>query len=308
MGITRGTISLLAMSIKSSNLTGDAITFGVQGVDANLKLAKQKIKAAGYECSVIGDDDVVIDNITQYGDTIHQMTLFKMLGFKDIHSIDYFPDENPTFTLDLNKPIPSELNEKYDLVFDGGTTEHCFNVPQVMRNAVNLLKSEDKDGTAGMIIHYLPMNKSIDHGFYQFSPTLFFDYYAANGFEDMQMKIHFQNAIQEKYFIYDPLKDKALPFSFGYDSVYIFFSARKKKSLPEAIYPIQMMYRRGFGDLKGVGKKEQKKNTFKELRNTILRKILKGSYSDFMRRRHDRLDYIRIARRVKKMKKNAFNL
>lgn len=308
MGITRGTISLLAMDIKNSNLSGDAITFGVQGVDADFELAKRKIRAVDCRCSDIEDDDMLIDNLTQYGNTIHQATLFKMLGFNSIHSIDYFPDENPTFTLDLNRPIPDELHGKYDLVFDGGTTEHCFNVPQVMRNAVNLLKSEDRDGTAGMIIHYLPMNKSIDHGFYQFSPTLFFDYYSANGFEDMKMKIHFQNAIQEKYFTYNPLTDKALPFSFGYDSVYIFFSARKKKNIAEAVYPMQMMYRRAFGDLKNINKKRTKKSVLKELRNKFLKIILKNNYSDFMRKRHDRLDYARISRRVKNIKNNSFNL
>ena len=38
----------------------------------------------------------------------------------------------------------------------------------------------------GSIFHVLPCNNWVDHGFYQFSPTLIFDYYAAVDFEVLE--------------------------------------------------------------------------------------------------------------------------
>jgi len=49
-----------------------------------------------------------------------------------------------------------------------------FNVPEVLKNFFRL--AADK----GVVIHILPSNNLVDHGFYMFSPTLFQDYYSAN--------------------------------------------------------------------------------------------------------------------------------
>lgn len=35
----------------------------------------------------------------------------------------------------------------------------------------------------GIVIHESPTNNHVDHGFYMFSPTVFYDYYLLNGFE-----------------------------------------------------------------------------------------------------------------------------
>jgi hypothetical protein len=63
------------------------------------------------------------------------------------------------------------------LVFDGGTSEHVFNIPKVLENYHKMLK------VGGRIIHASPTSNYVDHGFYMFSPTLFYDYYLANRWE-----------------------------------------------------------------------------------------------------------------------------
>jgi hypothetical protein len=76
--------------------------------------------------------------------------------------------------VDLNHPVPPELLGRYDIVFDGGTLEHCFNVGQVMRNILGFCK------VGGFIMHVNPLNM-YNHGFFSFSPTFYFDWYVRSG-------------------------------------------------------------------------------------------------------------------------------
>ena len=71
-----------------------------------------------------------------------------------------------------------DLNEKqslgsYDLVIDAGTVEHCFNVGQAILNAANAVRQ------GGRIFHVPPMTM-VNHGFYNLSPTLLWDFYRQN--------------------------------------------------------------------------------------------------------------------------------
>jgi hypothetical protein len=76
--------------------------------------------------------------------------------------------------VDLNGEAPAELVGRYDIVYDGGTMEHCFNVGQVMRNILAFAK------VGGFIIHVNPLN-SYNHGFFNFNPTFYHDWYTQSG-------------------------------------------------------------------------------------------------------------------------------
>ncbi len=75
---------------------------------------------------------------------------------------------------DLNKPLDTALAGKFDIVYDGGTLEHCFNIGQVMQNFLSLAK------VGGFIYHNNPFNVP-NHGFYNFNPTFYHDFYVDNG-------------------------------------------------------------------------------------------------------------------------------
>lgn len=104
--------------------------------------------------------------------------LFKALGFSESKTSDVSNYEGADFALDLNNAdTPSELINKWDVVLDGGTIEHVFHTPNAMSNIFQLLK------IGGRVIHMAPSSNHMDHGFYMFSPTFFWDYYMANGFD-----------------------------------------------------------------------------------------------------------------------------
>ena len=77
----------------------------------------------------------------------------------------------------LHAAVPGEA-ERVDLVvIDMGWTPQRLCVPV----AVMWLKP------GGRIIHMSPANNYANHGFYQFSPTLYADYYRANRFENVRV-------------------------------------------------------------------------------------------------------------------------
>jgi len=105
------------------------------------------------------------------------IALMNLLGFEEVLSIDVSAFEGADIEMDLNAvDAACNLGRRFDFIFDGGTLEHVFHVPNALKNIFDLL------AVGGCIFHFSPSNNYVDHGFYQFSPTLLHDYYAANRF------------------------------------------------------------------------------------------------------------------------------
>ena len=103
-----------------------------------------------------------------------------------IQSMDYSDYEGANLIHDLNEPLPKNLQATADVIIDGGTIEHVFDVPQVLRNYCDLLK------VGGQLIISTPSNNLQGHGFYQFSAELFYSYFnAERGFEIDQIVMAF---------------------------------------------------------------------------------------------------------------------
>ncbi|MDR2659605.1 MAG: hypothetical protein LBC27_06410 [Spirochaetaceae bacterium] len=82
--------------------------------------------------------------------------------------------------------MPDNLKNKYNCVWDGGTLEHVFNYPTAIKNCMEMVK------IGGHLILETPANNMFGHGFYQFSPELFFSLLDEhNGFS--QTKIFMQD-------------------------------------------------------------------------------------------------------------------
>jgi hypothetical protein len=68
----------------------------------------------------------------------------------------------------MNKALPKDWHGKFDFVFDGGSIEHIYNVPQVVENLGVMLK------VGGHLALSTCGNNQTGHGFYQFSPEFFY--------------------------------------------------------------------------------------------------------------------------------------
>jgi len=110
---------------------------------------------------------------------------FETLGAMQVDSLDNSDFEGAKLVHDLNQPLPADWKERFDVVYDGGTLEHVFNFPTALRNAMELLKP------GGRLFIQTCANNLCGHGFYQFSPELFYRALSPeNGFEVERMVIH----------------------------------------------------------------------------------------------------------------------
>ena len=98
-----------------------------------------------------------------------------MYGTK-LYSLDGFAHEDPDIVWDLNEPVPEEMEEQFSCLIDGGTMEHVFHVPELVRNCFRMLRP------GGIYISMVPTNNFNGHGLYQFSPDFFYSVFSeANG-------------------------------------------------------------------------------------------------------------------------------
>lgn len=110
---------------------------------------------------------------------------FRLLGARTQAALDYSPFEGAEVVHDLNLPIPPELAGKYSLVFDGGTLEHVFNLPQALKSCLELVR------VGGHFAQLTVANNYMGHGFWQLSPEAVFRVFtAANGFRLRTVLLH----------------------------------------------------------------------------------------------------------------------
>jgi hypothetical protein len=104
--------------------------------------------------------------------------MFEKLGAIQVDSLDASSFEGATIIHDLNQPLPLALAGNFSLVFDGGTLEHIFDFPKAIQSCMELLE------IGGHFLMTSPANNLMGHGFYQFSPDLFYRIFSqSNGFQ-----------------------------------------------------------------------------------------------------------------------------
>ena len=147
---------------------GRVLTLGRQAVYMPLSLYQSHLKALGVNQ---GQPDYADD-------------FFRGLGATAIDFMDASNYEGANVVHDLNQPISKQLAEAYDCVFDGGALEHVFNFPTGLKNCMELVRP------GGHLIIITTWNNYAGHGFYQFSPELFYSALSVeNGYAVEQMLV-----------------------------------------------------------------------------------------------------------------------
>jgi len=210
MGIARGAVKLMLEECSERKFTGTVLQLGRQ----DLHFSKLQLEEWSNSKGIILRKTKETSDNSAKGPLrldLDDNQFFSMLGFDSVLSADFSDYENPSMTLDLNQPVPIELHEKFDVIFDGGTMEHCFNTFQVLKNIFSMLKK------GGRVIHSSPSTNHVDHGFYMYSPTLFADYYAANNWKFLSLKVFSYTPRQntEPCLVYDYEPGFLDAFSYG---------------------------------------------------------------------------------------------
>lgn len=138
--------------------------------------------------------DAVLSNFLELREQgfISDLALFTAIGFDEVWVLDASSYEGADFVFDMNqRGIMDVLKPPFDWVVDIGTTEHIFNVMNVFQNIHEAL------GSDGHVLHFVPGNSGMNHGFFQFSPILYYQYYHENGYDLKDLKL-FESDIDQQ--------------------------------------------------------------------------------------------------------------
>jgi hypothetical protein len=172
MGVTAPDVSFLLAARQLGVSYESTLTIGRQWL-----LANPASLVSAYETVGQPLDQASAKRLVQE-DGIFAEPVFRQLGARQVDSLDASDYEGATNVHDLNTPLPAELHGRYSLVFDGGSLEHVFNLPMALKSCMQAV------APGGHFIAITPADSLSGHGFYQFSPELFYRALSPeNGFE-----------------------------------------------------------------------------------------------------------------------------
>jgi SAM-dependent methyltransferase len=218
MGLDINSIHLLLAARRRGATFGQTLMLGRQGLNifpqkmAELfeadGLPSAKFRAGGPECA--------------YAEPV-----FEALGAEQVDTLDNSDFEGARFIHDLNLPVPEELKNRFDAVYDGGTLEHVFNFPQALKNCMEMTRE------GGRFYIHTCLNNLSGHGFYQFSPELFFRALSPeNGFEVERMVVHRVGPYGGWYEVTDPNAIQARVELITFTPVQLLVQAKRTASKP----------------------------------------------------------------------------
>ena len=219
MGLDTNAVKFLISARKMGVKFGRTVMLGRQNLNV----------FSGMVSAMLEKDGVATEKFQEphQRPSVYGEPFFEALGATQVDSLDNTDFEGAKFIHDLNQPIPNDWKEQFDVVYDGGTLEHVFNFPAALRNAMELLRP------GGRLFIHTCANNVCGHGFYQFSPELFYRALSReNGFEVERMIIHRVGPYGHWREVSDPEKIRERVELITFMPMYLFVQARRVKVVP----------------------------------------------------------------------------
>jgi hypothetical protein len=206
-----------------------------------LALGVQHMRFTAAEYRAIVGGSVVADSSAPMRDR----DFYASCGIDDVVSLDVSSYEGADVAFDLNLPprdVPAALAGRFGIVLNSGTLEHVFHIPNALASITRLLHS------GGSVIHIVPTHNCVDHGFYQISPTLLFDYYEAARYEVLEAaSVSWDTSATGIAFSHiAPLQSgsfgEGLIGTLGRETILVMLLARKTADAVEEPLPVQSHY------------------------------------------------------------------
>jgi hypothetical protein len=218
MGLNTNATKLL-LRLRSEGFDyGKVLTLGRQRLNLSKVNLQKNLKRFGYDA----DARELKKKSNGYCEPF-----LELLGAAHVDSMDVSDYENATLLHDLNEPIAAEYKGKYNTVIDSGTLEHVFNFPVAIKNCMELLQ------TGGHHIGITPCNNFFGHGFYQFSPELYYRVFSKeNGFKVTHMYFFVDDRSTSFYSVKDPAAVRERVILNNAFPAFLFVVARKIAAQP----------------------------------------------------------------------------
>lgn len=226
MGLALPIVRLLIDQHRARPLGHSVLTLGVQDIGAT---------AGEVEALLAGQVVEEPNQLLAPRDALSAERFFKALGFETYQSLDLFGSEGASIIHDLSQPIPHALRGRFDLVIDGGTIEHIFDIAAALRGMVSLLK------VGGTAFHVSPVSGWENHGFYSINPKLLERFYSCNGFDiDGAWLVHLSKTGSLRSGRREAIRDFDAPLQADSLREYtlLVLAARKREEAPAIASPI----------------------------------------------------------------------
>lgn len=245
MGATAQSLKYILRAKKNYDIKGPVLTLGNQDVYATKEDVIKWIKEIGLPLEVPSDIEPctsrgVLTINKEAANYIHAKSFFEFLGIpkNQYYDIDKFEFDKPVILHDLQKPLDECYHNFFNFILDIGTMEHIFDVKAVMSNIVKATK------VGGYVLQMIPMHNYLNHGFHQFSPTLFYDFYTANGFEIIESYIIEVKGARYRFHNYNQEKDYTGLFFNPANRLGNCFLVRKVFHKSNIVSPDQYVYKK----------------------------------------------------------------
>lgn len=233
LGLDSNGAQLLIRAQKSGVSFERVATLGRQRLLGDREMLLSTLRASGYQLS---NERVsrLLDRTNEYSEEF-----LGILGAKEIVAIDASDFEGAQIIHDMNRPIPAALDSAFDVVVDGGTLEHIFDLPTALRNAAGMVRPN------GRFISLTQANNFCGHGFYQFSPELYYRFLCPENGYVVDSCILWEDIPGSTFYeVPDPdaVQDRInLTSEFG---LYMFVQATRRGNVSREFIPQQSDYQR----------------------------------------------------------------
>lgn len=159
-------------------------------------------------------------------------------GAKSVDEFDASPYEGAKIVHDMNKPIGDEHKGKYNILFEGGSLEHIFDIRQALQNISDMLAID------GLFLASTCANNLLGHGFYQFSPELFYRYLCPENGWDSTVVLLVEHQAEPPVFwqVSDPKELGTRIEIQNNEQLYIQVISRKARHVDAVVTPQQSDY------------------------------------------------------------------
>jgi hypothetical protein len=190
MGLDLAAVQLLCCAKSIGVDFSDTLTIGRQTIHSDPGVLLPTLSAIG-----ISGEAVRGVRIRDFGEP-----LFRLLGAQQVCSLDASDYEGATYICDLNNPCSADLLQKFSLVHDGGSLEHVFNLPQALKNCMQMVR------IGGHFVQITTANNFMGHGFWQLSPEAIYRTFSReNGYFIKVVLLHEVGRCGAWYQVVDPV-------------------------------------------------------------------------------------------------------
>jgi SAM-dependent methyltransferase len=249
MAITRHLAHFILKEHVFRPITGSTLLLGRQMVFMTPDEALAVVEGAGVKIRSNVSIEYDRSEIGRTRKFISDTCFFSLFSDSDVIACDVSDYEQADVIFDLSATLPAGMENRFDFIYNGSVLDNVFDPAACVRNVTRMLKP------SGVVMHYEGAAHS-QPAYFKFTTDWFFDYYALNGFVDVQTYLCLHADFHQsswRIIGWEPLYQAegatqlTWPFAIGSDATVVAIAERGPDATVERS-PIQALYRSDHGD------------------------------------------------------------